>query len=83
MPQSHIAMEADGRSGITLEILEVLKEINAKLNDKQQIVSRMKKEPETVHAVTAQSDVIKTEEDASVHLNEKIRPSNMGSRYRL
>ena len=64
-------METDGRSGITLEILEVLKEINAKLSDKQQIVSRVNKEPETVHAVTAQSDVVKIEDDATVHLNEK------------
>ena len=64
-------METDGRSGITLEILEVLKETNAKLSDKQQIVSRVNKEPETVHAVTAQSDVVKIEDDATVHLNEK------------
>ena len=71
MPESHSSMKTDGRPGITLEILEVLKEINAKLNDKQQIVSRTSKEPETVHAVTAQSDVVKIEDDATVDLNEK------------
>ena len=64
-------METDGRSGITLEILEVLKEISAKLNDKHQTVSTTNKEPETVHAVTTQSDVVKIEDDATVHQKEK------------
>ena len=71
MPQSHISMETDRRSGITIEILEELREINAKLNDKRQIVSRTNKEPETVDGVAAQSDVVKTKDDATAHLNEQ------------
>ena len=68
----HTSMEnVEGQNDVTLEILKVLKEINGKLDAKQENVSGQNESNKAATAVTASPDEVKPKENATAHPNEQ------------
>ena len=61
----------EGQTDVTIEILKVLKEINAKLDAKQDNVSGQNGLTKAAIVVTASPDEVKPEENAAAHPNEQ------------